>query len=220
MRTIVLTFDDTCRSHLEIAVPVLKQYGFGATFFASFPEVWFQDIQDAHLTAAECAEFHKQGFEVGNHTKNHPDLRQLEDVECRNEISFLNDLLSENGIPSPVSFAYPGGPYAENSAHLLPEYGIRFARTTEHALWTKETDPLRIPCYSINSGKQKINFQEGLDLLGDREDAALVLLYHGVPDLAHPQCSTDEELFKNQMKYLSENNYRVVSMSDYGKQII
>ena len=131
----------------------------------------------------------------------------------------MNEILFENGIPVPVSFAYPGGPYAENSAPLLSEYGIRFARTTEHALWKKETDLLRIPCYSINSGTQKINFQEGLDLLGDREDAALVLLYHGVPDLAHPQCSTDEELFKAQMKYLSENNYRVVSMADYGKQM-
>lgn len=79
---------------------------------------------------------------------------------------------------------------------------------------------MQIPCYSITSGKQKINFQEGLDLLGDREEAALVLLYHGVPDLAHPQCSTDEELFKAQMKYLSENNYRVVSMADYGKKIV
>ena len=104
----------------------------------------------------------------------------------------MNELLFENGIPVPVSFAYPGGPYAENAAPLLSEYGIRFARTTEHALWTKETDLLQIPCYSITSGKQKINFQEGLDLLGDREEAALVLLYHGVPDLAHPQCSTDE----------------------------
>ena len=219
MKTVVLTFDDTCRSHLEIAVPVLKQYGFRATFFASFPGVWYQDIPEAHLKPEECAELHKQGFEVGNHTMNHPDLRQLEDSECRNEIMLLNEILVKNGIPSPVSHAYPGGPYAANAAAILPDCGIRFARTTEHALWTAETDPLRIPCYSINSGKQESNFREGLDLLGDREDAALVLLYHGVPDLAHPQCSTDAELFRAHMKYLSENGYRVVSMSDYGEML-
>ena len=31
MKTIVLTFDDACRSHLEIVVPILEKYGFGAT---------------------------------------------------------------------------------------------------------------------------------------------------------------------------------------------
>ena len=36
-------------------------------------------------------------------------------------------------------------------------------------------------------------------------DAALVLLYHGVPDLAHHHVTTEEELFKTHMKYLAEN---------------
>ena len=30
MKTIVLTFDDASKSHLEVAVPVLKKYGFNA----------------------------------------------------------------------------------------------------------------------------------------------------------------------------------------------
>lgn len=219
MKNIVLTFDDACRSHLEIAVPVLKQYGFGATFFISQPKIWFQDIPDAHLCPEECVEFFKQNFELGNHTMNHPDLRMLGENECRNEIVMINDLLKKNGIPSPVSFAYPGGRYAENAAKILPESGIRFARTTEHALWTKETDPLRLPCYSV-CNRQLENFTEGLELLGEREDAALILLYHGVPDLAHPRCTTDAELFKDHMKYLADNDYHVVSMFDYGRQTI
>lgn len=219
MKHIVLTFDDACRSHLEIAVPLLKEYGFGATFFISQPECWFQDIPDAHLRPEDCAEFFKQGFDVGNHTMNHPDMRVLDDQTCRNEILSLNDVLSKHGIPAPVSFAYPGGPYAENAAKLLPELGIRFARTTEHALWTKETDLLRLPCYSI-CDKQESNFREGLDLLGDREDAALVLLYHGIPDLAHQHCTTQTELFKAHMKYLADHDYRVVSMTEYGKAFL
>ena len=32
-RLVVLTFDDASRSHFTIARPILKQYGFGATFF-------------------------------------------------------------------------------------------------------------------------------------------------------------------------------------------
>ena len=166
---------------------------------------------------SECVEFFKHGFEVGNHTMNHPSLPKLDEKECRNEFAVMNDLLQKHGIPSPVSFAYPGGPYAANAAAFLPEYGIRFARTTEEALWTKETDLMRIPAFSICDTREE-KFSEGLALLGDREDAALVLLYHGVPDLAHRHVTTEEELFKTHMKYLADNDFNVLSMADYGKR--
>jgi peptidoglycan/xylan/chitin deacetylase (PgdA/CDA1 family) len=32
-RLVVLTFDDAVKSHFTVARPVLKRYGFGATFF-------------------------------------------------------------------------------------------------------------------------------------------------------------------------------------------
>ena len=218
MKNAVLTFDDACRSHLEFVVPILKQYGFGATFFICHPEKWYQEIADAHLQISECAEFFKHGFEIGNHTMNHFSLPKLSEEECRNEIVVLNDLLLKNGVPAPVSFAYPGGPYAANAAAILPEYGIRFARTTEEALWTKETDLLRIPSFSICDSRAA-KFSEALELLGDRDDAAPVLLYHGVPDLAHRHVTTEEELFKTHMKYLADNGFNVLSMADYGRRI-
>ena len=208
-------FDDVCRSHLETAVPVLKRYGFGATFFVSQPAEWFQEITDAHLRPAEWSELFKYGFELGNHTMDHPNLRRLEEDECRQEITAMNDLMKAYGIPSPVSFAYPGGPYAANAASFLSDYGIRFARTTELALWTKETDLMRIPCFAVCDRQEEL-FTAGLELLGDREDAALVLLYHGVPDILHHHCSTTEKLFKTHMRYLADNNFRVMSMAEYG----
>ena len=217
MKTVVLTFDDACRSHLEIAVPILKKYGFGATFFISQPECWFE-TPGAHLSKNEIGEFFKEGFELGNHTMNHPDLRLLNEDECRSEVLQMNNIITNAGAPSPVSFAYPGGPYAENTAKFLPDYGIRYARTTERKLWTKDTDPLRIPCFSV-CNKQVNCFQDGLNLLGSDEESALVLLYHGVPDVAHAHCTTDPELFAEHMKYLYDNGFRVLSMGDYGASL-
>jgi peptidoglycan/xylan/chitin deacetylase (PgdA/CDA1 family) len=214
MKTIVLTFDDACRSQLEYAVPLLKKYGFGATFFISLPECW-NEIPGAHLSKQEISGFYEQGFELGNHTMNHPDMRRLDDAGCREEISIMDRIIRESGAPSPVSFAYPGGPFAGNAAKLLPEFGIRYARTTEHELWRKETDPLRIPCFSV-CNKEAEHFQKGLKLLEGNEDSALVLLYHGVPDIAHEHCTTDPELFAEHMKYLYDNGYRVLSMADCG----
>lgn len=34
-KLVILTFDDSCKSDITFAAPLLKSYGFGATFFAT-----------------------------------------------------------------------------------------------------------------------------------------------------------------------------------------
>ena len=79
----------------------------------------------------------------------------------------------------------------EFAVPLLKQYGfgIRFARTTEEALCTNGTDLTRIPAFSISNTREK-NFSDGLARLGDREDAALVILYHG----STPPCYPSREI--------------------------
>ena len=220
MKTIVLTFDDACKSHLEVAAPLLKKYGFNATFFISLPEVWLDACPEGFLTNNEITELYKLGFELGNHTTHHHSLNTLSDDECRYEIASMNEFFKKIGAPTPVSFAYPGGPYSPNGAKIIPEYSLKYARTTEHALWTKDTDPMRVPCFSI-CNKQVENFQKAIDMLAENknENAAAVILYHGVPDIAHEHCTTDIELFERHMKYLYDNGYKVISMAEYGKSL-
>lgn len=218
MKTIVLTFDDCCRSHLENAAPLLKKYGFNATFFISLPQVWLDECPEGYLSHAQIAELHKMSFELGNHTMNHHSFLNLEDDEIRTELAKMNDLLKKIGAENIVSFAYPGGPYAPRGAKIIPEFGLKYARTTEHGLWTIDTDLMRIPCFSI-CNKQEKNFQKALDMLNENENGAAVILYHGVPDLAHEHCNTDFELFEKHMKYLYDNDFNVVSMADYGKTL-
>ena len=40
-KLVVLTFDDGCISHTEFVVPLLEEYGFGATFF--FTDAFLKD---------------------------------------------------------------------------------------------------------------------------------------------------------------------------------
>jgi len=42
-KTVVLTFDDAVKSHLTVVAPVLKKYGFGATFFVT--HLWMADTE-------------------------------------------------------------------------------------------------------------------------------------------------------------------------------
>ena len=217
-KTIVLTFDDACVSHLSKVVPLLKKFGFGATFFISRPPQWLEKFPEAFLSGEEIAEIYRAGFEIGNHTVNHPDLRGKSREETLQELKQLDKFLADYGISAPISFAYPGGPYAENAAPVLREHGLRCARTTEHGVWDKNTDLMRIPCYAI-CDKDADFFEKAIRTAEENPDGAAVILYHGVPDDPHPWCSTAAELFEKQMIYLYANNYSVVSMSEFASRL-
>ena len=213
-RTVVLTFDDACKSHLENVAPILKKYGFNATFFiCRFKDEWRKKNEKYLLTGKEIKALSDMGFEIGNHTWNHPDLRTLSDAEIADEIEKLNDFLAGNGIPKPVTFAYPGGPFAENAVPILKKYGLVAARTTEQVPWNlQKQDLMRVPSYPL----QKNSMHAFYYALGSADESNVpVLLFHGVPDIVHEWVDTAPEFFEKCMKYLYENDYRVISMKQY-----
>src|ERR1051326_541199 len=67
-KTVVLTFDDAVKSQLTAVAPLLKQNGFGATFFISHG--WMTD-REHFMSWADVAKLHEMGFEIGNHTWTH-----------------------------------------------------------------------------------------------------------------------------------------------------
>ncbi len=211
-RTVVLTFDDACRSHIEIVAPILKQYGFGATFFiCRFDDEWRAKHEKHLLTAPEIRRLADSGFEIGNHTWNHPSLQQRSASECNTEIVRLNQFLQDAGVPPPVSFAYPGGPYAANAAPLLAA-SFRGARTTEQRPWhPKADDPMRIPAIPIQ-GEDKQRFYQAVEQT--RHDNTVVLVFHGVPDPVHEWVNTPPHLFAEYMQYLHQNGFRAASMRE------
>ena len=213
-RTVVLTFDDACKSHLETVAPLLKKYGFNATFFVCrFTEEWRKKNEKYLLGGSELKQLSDMGFEIGNHTWNHPDLKKLSDDEISKEIESLNDFLKQNGIPEPVSFAYPGGPYAENAVPVLKKYGLITARTTENGPWNlKKQDLMRVPCTPLQKDN-KLAFYHAVSS-GEKGEVP-VILFHGVPDIVHDWVNTSPECFAAFMKYLYDNDYRVISMKQY-----
>src|SRR6266481_3944027 len=106
-KLVVLTFDDASKSHFTIARPILKKYGFGATFFVT--EGWdFGTNKKDYMTWQEIAQLHKDGFEIGNHTRDHLAVTDKTLRELIAQVRTLNARFKEHGIPEPVSFAYPG----------------------------------------------------------------------------------------------------------------
>ena len=151
---------------------------------------------------------------------NHVSLIRESETVGRSEVSELNQLFAAEGIPQPVSFAYPGGPYAGNAAEWLKEYGLQCARTTGKELWDGKCDPMNIASWSVNANEEE-NFQLALSSLStaENEPCAAVLTYHGVPDTAHPWCNTPPEMFKRHMDVLRDGGFRVICMKDFHRLI-
>src|SRR5688572_30268462 len=69
-KLVVLTFDDSVASHHSVVRPLLKRYGFSATFFITEGFSFPTNKQD-YMTWAQIADLHRDGFEIGNHTRDH-----------------------------------------------------------------------------------------------------------------------------------------------------
>src|SRR5688572_23965518 len=126
-KLVVLTFDDSAKSHYTTVRPILKRYGFGATFFVT-EGFDFPTNKTDYMTWEEIAELHRDGLEIGNHTGNHASINKDNVVDLAAQLEAINKQCDEHGIPRPTSFAYPGNSFAMEALPILQKAAIRFAR--------------------------------------------------------------------------------------------
>src|SRR5688500_2574503 len=88
-KLVVLTFDDSKASHYTVVRPLLKKYRFGATFFIT-EGFTFRTNKDDYLTWEQIGELHRDGFEIGNHTRDHIALTKANLPRLTDQIEAIN----------------------------------------------------------------------------------------------------------------------------------
>jgi peptidoglycan-N-acetylglucosamine deacetylase len=208
-KLVVLTFDDACASHYSFVAPLLKQYGFGATFFVcEFPPNFADSSK--YMNWRQIKELDKMGFDIANHTHNHPLLTKINDEQIIKQISYIENKFDSMNIPRSNNFAYPACYYNESALKILKDRGYKLARIAGDKAYDPLKDfPMLIPSWCmIESNKSQI-----MDALKEAKDGKIVVLtIHGVPDIEHPWVNTPPALFKEYLKYLSDNHYKVISL--------
>src|ERR1051325_9802613 len=104
-KLVVLTFDDAVKSHRTFVAPLLKELGFGATFFVTHK--WMDD-HTKFMTWEDISEIHQLGFEIGNHSWTHSDFSQPKNAaHLAGELALVDRELGQTRakVPRPVSFA-------------------------------------------------------------------------------------------------------------------
>lgn len=134
---VTTSWDDGHRKDLEVA-KLLEKHNLPGTFYIA-PESALIN-KDERLSRREIVSIGKR-FEVGGHTRTHPDLSRLPAAEATSEISSGREILEEITGKKITSFCYPYGAYNEETPLLLNNLGFSFARTVEQFKYDIE-DPL------------------------------------------------------------------------------
>ena len=222
-RVVVLTFDDGVRSHFTVVRPILLELGFSATFFVTEGFTFPSDKRN-YMSWDQIRQLHDDGFEIGNHTRDHVDLTPKNVKGLAKQVEAIARKLERHGIPRPVSFAYPGNVFHRAALPILEAAGIRWARrggTPERpysggrgvAYRPGVDHPLLIPSAGDARPEWSLkDFEAALETAADGDIP--VLQFHGVPDLQHPWVSTTRGRFREYMGLLHERGYRALALRD------
>jgi peptidoglycan/xylan/chitin deacetylase (PgdA/CDA1 family) len=222
-RSVVLTFDDAVKSHVNFVAPLLRELGFQATFFISHR--WMPD--DARfLTWQEVAAIHGMGFEIGNHTWTHDNFSIPRNAaRLAGELALVENELARVKVPKPVSFAWPGNGFGPEAFAILDKAGYRFARrgispeqpygkiNVGPAYDPDRHDRLLVP--TTGDAYPDWTFEHFLKVIAEARSGRIVVLqFHGVPDEAHPWVHTPPDMFRRYMEHLKREKFQTLAMRD------
>jgi peptidoglycan/xylan/chitin deacetylase (PgdA/CDA1 family) len=227
-KVVILTFDDGYESQYSNAKSILDKYDFKATFSIVCNYVG----NGNRMTWEEIKSLQHEGHDIASHTMNHLDLSKLPPQKVEYEVAQSKQCLLDQGI-SPKSFAYPfnGGSDDPSVINTVASY-YDLARTA--------TDPLAfLGCndgcdktkYSImgwsHDSERKNNalndqqmFERFIQVVNSQSEynvnkvnAVPILIWHKI-DNSVDEYSTSINLFNAEMKYLRDNNFKVLTMSN------
>jgi len=227
-KTVVLTFDDAVKSHRTVVAPLLKELGFGATFFVTHR---WMDNPAEFLTWEEIGEIHRMGFEIGNHSWTHANFASpRQAARLAAELALVENELGRVGVPRPVSFAYSGNGFGPEAVRELAALGYRFARRgmqPEVDYGKVEVGPAfdpqrhhRLLIPTTGDAYPSWTLAQLRRVAAEARGGRIaVVQFHGVPDRTHPWVHTPVERFREYMRYLKREGFRVIAMRDLGEYL-
>jgi len=125
-RSVVITFDDGYEDNYSYAFDILQKYQFPAIIFVPSDLVG----TEGHLVWGQIEEMHKNGIDIGSHTRFHKYLPDLSFEEQKDEIIESKRILEEAFGSEIKHFAYPIGGFSDQIKRLVKEAGYQSACAT------------------------------------------------------------------------------------------
>lgn len=123
-KVVLLTIDDAPNRYSVEMANLLKEKDINAIFFVNGHFINNDAGKEKLKTIYDL------GFEIGNHTMNHPNLRNLAEEKQRQEIIELNNLIEEITGERPRFFRAPFGVNTDVSRQVVEEESMQWMNWT------------------------------------------------------------------------------------------
>ena len=148
------TFDDGYRSVYNIAYPILKKYGYSATFFIYTDYV---GVSTHAITWDQLRRMKADGFEIGSHTLSHIDLTKKEKDEnfktylkrIETELHLSKKIIDTKLRQDTIFLAFPYGRYNKQVLNISKRFGYKAAVSVKRGSNPFYIDPLTLQRYQI-----------------------------------------------------------------------
>jgi peptidoglycan/xylan/chitin deacetylase (PgdA/CDA1 family) len=141
-KPVLITFDDGRMNQLTYGVPILKKYGFTATFFVV--KKWVASSSSSFMHAAQIRQLAADGYDIESHTTNHMMLYRFHSKSTGKYETYASMktrmwestngmrtwMADKLGISPVIALAYPGGGFDTYTWKLVQEAGYLLAFTT------------------------------------------------------------------------------------------
>lgn len=164
-KSVCVTFDDGCETDLLSAAPILKEFGFDATFYIT---VGFLG-KSGYLSEEQVRSLHTLGFEIGCHSLTHPYLPDMDDLRLQDETAGAKERLEQITGHSVEHFSCPGGRWDRRVVEAVKSARFRTMATSRTGINFASTDPFRLTRVAVLNGTgHEVFMQEchGRGLLG------------------------------------------------------
>jgi peptidoglycan/xylan/chitin deacetylase (PgdA/CDA1 family) len=167
---IAITFDDGFLDTWENARPVLRAFGFTATFFlvaglAGGSNVWMH--QGGHAASplidwSHAATLVSEGFTVGSHSLTHPRLDEMDTAAAAREIRESKRTLEDHLGTDVAFFAYPYGRFTDPIRDMVEAAGYVGACSAQAGFNRRNTDRFALRRLDVAGGVSLATFRRNL----------------------------------------------------------
>ena len=130
-KVVMINFDDSYKTQVLYAKPILDQYGFKATFFEVCGWV---DKNSERQTWQDVAALQKDGMDIESHTMTHAHLNSVSSSKLYYELGFAKQCFANHGFNTTI-FGYPVNLGSDNKTvvNVVAKY-YDLARTGTNSL--------------------------------------------------------------------------------------
>ena len=131
-KPVLITFDDGVMDQYQNALPILKKYGYPATFFIKLNNV---GEGKGGMNYQMLRELVSAKMTIGSHSMNHDNMAHMDEAQLKYELTQSKSILEKNLNIKVEYFSFPGGAFSDQTISETAKAGYKMAFTTKHEVY-------------------------------------------------------------------------------------